>query len=130
MHAVSGCDTISSFSGIGKKTAWKVWRSLPQLKPVFKRLSEAPHEITDEDMDQLERYVVLLYSRTSSLTKVNMVNEARKHLFAYGNRQIENIPPTRSALVQHVKRATYQAGLIWGQALIPNPAIPSPSDWG
>ncbi len=42
---------------------------------------------------------------------------------------IEKIPPTKAALQQHVKRATYQAGHIWGQALIPNPTLPSPSDW-
>ena len=78
-------------------------------------------------MDELERFVVLLYSKTSPHSKVD---EARKQLFAQGNRQLENVPPTRAALVQHVKHAMYQAGHIWGQALIPNPELPSPSDWG
>ena len=63
-------------------------------------------------MDTLERFVVLLYKRTSPLQKVN---EARKILFACGNRQIENIPPTRAALFQHAKRALFQAGHIWGK---------------
>lgn len=54
-HAFCECDTISSFNGIGKKIALKVWRSLPQLKQVFKQLSQAPPEITDEDMDEQER---------------------------------------------------------------------------
>ena len=27
MHAVSGCDTVSSFCDIGKKTVWDIWRS-------------------------------------------------------------------------------------------------------
>lgn len=30
---------------------------------------------------------------------------------------------------KHVKRTAYQAGHIWGQALMPNPPIPSPQDW-
>ena len=35
LHAVSGCDTVSSFHGIGKKTAWNAWCSMPHLKPLF-----------------------------------------------------------------------------------------------
>ena len=58
------------------------------------------------------------------------VNEAWKRLFAFGNRQLENIPPTSSALLQHVKRAVFQAGQAWGQYLVANAIVPSPSDWG
>ena len=123
MHAFSGCDTVSSFSGIGKKTAWDVWRSLPNLTALFGRLSQTPQEVTDNDMEEI---VVLLYSRTSQIVTVNA---ARKQLFAYGNRKLENIPPLRAALEQHVKRASFQAGHIWGQALIASPSLPSPSEW-
>jgi len=31
---------------------------------------------------------------------------------------LENIPPTQGALIQHVHRTAFQAGYIWGQALI------------
>ncbi len=127
LHAISGCDNVSSFYGIGKKTAWKVWRSLVCLEPLFLRLTQAPSSLSEEDIDELERFVVLLYSKTSSLSKVN---EARKSLFSQGNRQLDKCPPTRAALVQHVRRAVYQAGHIWGQALVCNPELPSPSDWG
>ena len=78
-------------------------------------------------MKELERCVVLLCSRTSQLTEVN---EARKHLFSYCNRKLENIPPSSAALLQHVKRAAFQAGHIWGQALKVNPTLPCPSEWG
>ena len=40
------------------------------------------------------------------------------------------IPPTRAALEQHVKRATYQGGHIWGQSLLATPALPLPTSWG
>ncbi|XP_063958716.1 uncharacterized protein LOC135154779 [Lytechinus pictus] len=127
LHAVTGCDTVSALSGIGKKTVWDVWNSMPNLGEVFNRLSNAPFEVTNDDMDTIERFFVVLYSRTSSLKKVN---EARKQLFAQGNRQLENIPPTKEALRQHVKRAVYQAGHIWGQSQKANPELPSPADWG
>ena len=69
--------------------------------------------------------MVLLYSRTSPIVAVNSV---RKQLF--GKRKLENIPPLKAALLQHVKRASFQASHVWGQALIANPTLPSPSEWG
>ncbi len=83
--------------------------------------------ITDTEMNILERFVVLLYMSTSPLQSVN---EARKIFFASGNRQIENIPPTRAALFQHAKRALLQAGHIWGKTLVVSYKVPSPTDWG
>ena len=124
MHAVSGCDSVSAFHGIGKKTAWAVWRSMPHINHVLSHLEKGSSIISTEDMEEIERYVVLLYQRTSPLCQVN---EARKQMFATGNRKIENIPRTKDALEQHVKRAAYQAGHIWGQSLIGLPQTPSPS---
>ena len=127
MHAISDCDTASSFSSIGKKTAWDVWRAMAHITPLFCKLSEPIPEVSAEDFAELERYVVLLYNRSSTISHVN---EARKHLFAFCNRQICHIPPTKAALFQHVKRAVYQAGHVWGQALTASPVLPSPSEWG
>lgn len=110
-----------------KNNVWSIWNSMPNLGEVFNHLSHAPAEVTDDDMDNIERFFVVLHSRTSPLKKVN---EARKQLFAQGNRQSENTPPTKEALRQHVKRAVFQAGHIWGQSQIANPELPSPADWG
>ena len=30
-HAITGCDTTSQFTGIGKKSAWKVYQQFPHL---------------------------------------------------------------------------------------------------
>ena len=43
--------------------------------------------------------------------------------------EIGNIPPTQTALVQHIKRAVYQTGHILGQSLIATPVLPLSSDW-
>lgn len=58
------------------------------------------------------------------------VDEARKQLFTRKSRRFDSIPPTRDALLQHVKRTAYQAGHIWGQAHIASPLVPSPRHWG
>ena len=72
-------------------------------------------------MNEVERFVVLLYNRTSD---PSCVNEARKRMFAFNNREIHHIPPTRAALKQHVKRSAYQAGLAWGEAFLADPLVP------
>jgi len=53
--AISGCDTVSAFYGIGKKTAWAVWRSMPQVTPPFLRLSRAPTQISPDEMEQIKK---------------------------------------------------------------------------
>ena len=63
---------------------------MSQLTPTFIRLSRAPTHISLDEMEQIERYVVLLYQRTSAFSHVN---EARKQLFTH-NRKMENFPPT------------------------------------
>ena len=125
-HALSGCDTVSSFSGRGKKTAWDTWLRFPEVTKAFEAIMMMPSEINDAVLSVLERFVVLLYERTSGLTRVN---DARKHVFAQKSRGIENIPTTQAALVEHIKRACYQAN-IWNQALILTPQLPCPSKWG
>lgn len=57
------------------------------------------------------------------------VNEARKIMFTKMNRNIENIPPTSDALLQHLKRKIYQCN-IWKNCLTSKPLLQDPCDWG
>ncbi|KAI0239957.1 hypothetical protein LSAT2_009333 [Lamellibrachia satsuma] len=45
-------------------------------------------------------------------------------------REIKKIPPTQDALVQHLLQLGYQAGHVWGQALLKAPHLLSPADFG
>lgn len=126
-HAFTGCDNISAFRGKGKKWAWQTWNVFPEVDKTFVKLSQYPLAVEDEDIKVLERFVVLMYDRSSSSTNVN---EARLDLFARKQRTYESIPPTQAALKEHVKRAAFQAGIIWAQATSPLPDIQSPADYG
>ena len=126
-HALTGCDTVSSFRGRGKKTAWSAWMAYPAATDIFVSLLSQPVEISEEALHKIERFVVLMYSKTCTLSSVN---DARKELFAQSGRSIDNIPPTQGALLQHIKRTCYQASYIWAQALTPSPVLPNPVDWG
>lgn len=125
-HAFTGCDTVSGFAGIGKKTAWEVWKGFPKVNTTFRTLAAGPAEINPVDMDILEQFVVLLYDKSCTSPSVN---SARMKLFAKG-RPLERIPPTHAALVQHTKRAVLQGGYCWGRTLNTTQDLPDPAQWG
>jgi hypothetical protein len=126
-HAFTGCDTVSSFCGIGKRTAWKTWQAYTDVNVAFAQLSMATSgTVTDEIMQCIERYTVLLYDRTSACSGVN---DCRRILYTRKNRAIENIPPTSDALLQHTKRAALQAH-IWIACLSSFGPVLDPLQWG
>jgi len=128
LHAFSGYDTVSSFAGRGKKTAWEIWKIYDEVSPAFYTLASNPDlKSISEQLEVLERFVLLMYNRTSTEMKVN---EAWKQLFSQKSRSIDGIPPTPAALVEHMKRAAYQAGYLWAQMFVAVPNLPSPSEWG
>ena len=126
-HAFTGCDTGSSFNGIGKKKAWNVWMKYRVVDDIFNRLSTATDSTVDDaSFETIQRFVVLLYDQSSDISRVN---ECRRILFTKRNRPIDNIPPTADALLQHLKRATLQAK-IWCRSLEKVPTNLHPVDYG
>ena len=126
-HAFTGCDTVSAFHGIGKKTAWATWKALPHMTSTFLALSSRPQEVTDDNFKNLERFVIAMYDKGCSSVHIN---DARKALFCQKGRPIERIPPTAGTLQQHIHRAAYQAGHVWYCSLSIHVELPSPLMWG
>ena len=58
------------------------------------------------------------------------VNQARQQIFARSSRTFEFLPPTKAALIEHIKRTTYHTRYVWGQSLIAEQVLPSPDSWG
>ena len=113
-HALTGCDTTSAFYGKGKKTAWLTWEAYPDLTQALLNLSQVTAVIDAETLSVLERFVILLYDRTSDCESLG---SARKHMFTKKSKTMENIPPTANAFLQHVKRTVYQAVHCWSHSL-------------
>ena len=109
-HALTGCDTVSSFAGRGKQTAWAVLAVFPELTNCLLELSSAPHYILQEVMATIESFIILLYDRTSTSTDID---QARRKLFAKRH-NVQSIPPAKAALKEHVKRAVYNKEAIYG----------------
>ena len=97
-HAVTGCDTTSAFSGIGKKTCWKVFMKYSHLLVGIGR---------DCDFEDADKFVCILYG-ISEEAAVG-IDDASRNLFVKAKRPLEMLPPTRDALELHVSRANYQA---------------------
>ena len=73
-----------------------------------------PEKVSDDDLQKLENFVVVMYDRSSA---ASCVNEARLDHFAGKQRTYDAIPPTRAALREHAKRAAYPSHMGSGDCL-------------
>ena len=84
-HGFVGCDVVSPFREKGKKSAWQTWDVFDEVTETFSNFSQFPTEVTDTDLKTLDRFVVLMYDRSSASTRVD---EARLHMFANKQRHL------------------------------------------
>ena len=100
-HAITGCDSVSQFSGHGKKKAWQVFQ---QHHNDLSDLGKGP--LTDDMVASAEKFICKIYG-VAEVT----CNKARVKLFCKGFTQ-ENLHPTSDAVKLHIMRSHYHA-LIW-----------------
>jgi hypothetical protein len=110
-----------------KRKRGRFGKHLTNLQRPFRDYQHHLFYLTVNNREVLERFVVLMYDKTSNCIDVN---SARKELLVKKGHQINNIPPTSETLLQHFKRAVYQGGHIWSQAEDPTPILPNPFEWG
>ena len=127
-YAFTGCDTVSSFYGKGKCKAWDAWFNSEKkdvFTTVFAQLGNKPNEITTNQIDVIEEYVKTLYTTPrSSLGEIRL----EKFLKSSDN-DLRKLPPSKDALIQHIKRSCYQAGFLWRES-VEDLDIPDPILWG
>ena len=81
------------YQGRQEKFLFETWTSIDETTSLFKKLSS--DEISDNEFELLEFFVVRLYSKTCNTKELN---EARQTLFSRDKKVIENIPLTKGAL--------------------------------
>lgn len=112
LHAITGCDSVSAFATKGKKKAFQIVQLFPSLRQIVGSLGERV-PASDEDLSKTEQFVCALYNDH----RCNSVNELRYKLFCKSkNLQSHQLPPTKAALKNHLRRANYQA-FLWKHAL-------------
>ena len=122
LHVYSGCDSTSAFYGKGKKKAYDIMKSDPKFIGCFAGLGEsfAP---SPELVEMLEEFTCKLYGDTS-----NDINATRYKSFC-ATLSEKSLPPCKDALLQHIKRCSYQAA-IHHRSLNQFIAAPSPKGYG
>ena len=73
-HALTGCDTTSTFYGKSKKSAWRAWELYPGVTSTFEFLAKNPfHQLTvDSDhFKRIERFTVTLFDKLSPSDSIN-----------------------------------------------------------
>ena len=124
-HALTGCDTVSSFSGIGKASVLKTLKKFNgQLK--LGNLTTSTAEVTESCL----QFVCLLYGEESAIS----LNTVRANCFKTkiaGKRhlppKLSSLPPTMAPF--HCQRASYQVAL-WDAAGGPTPPHLDPLNYG
>ena len=89
-HALTGCDTTSSFLGHGKWSAWETWVSFPEVSESFEQLCKAPERPSTACLSSIERFVILLYDGTSTCTSILRAAYQGGHIWG----QVLNLSPT------------------------------------
>ena len=80
-------------------------------------------------MNILEQFVIEIYSVSKSFKSTSLGETRRQKSITSTDSNLRNLPPSRDALLQHTKRACYQAGYLWSET-ISNVELPDPTNWG
>ena len=94
-YAFSGCDTVSSFFSKGKSKGWDIWmEDRSNLDEVFIRLGNEPGELTNTDMNIIEKFVTKMYFKQNKSLAL-----LRIELFKYmKDSDLRKLPPRRESL--------------------------------
>ena len=129
-HALSGCDSTSFIYKKSKTVLFNRWMHSPKYKDLteaFQKLSWLPSQQT------IEECLPILYQFLESAFGGGYggnLDEFRLTTFkASSSNNLRELLPSRRGLELHVRRASYQAGWVWGNAISQEPA-PKLSEFG
>ena len=97
-HALSGCDTTSSFFGIGKKSVYKILKA-----PDFHDLDNLGDPEKEVAISCSSRFVARLYDQKKSCASCHHhINKLRVKLATSRDASLVRLPPSEAALRQHI----------------------------
>ena len=107
-HAFTGCDVTASFFGRGKKAAWSVWMSFPEMNVPLMLISQPnpSMQMISPHIPTIHCFVNRLYGVDDD--KLSSVDGARLFILLHRGKDFENMPPSSDALYQKILRVTYQ----------------------
>src|SRR5277367_3882255 len=119
-HAVLGCDVTSQLHGLSKV---KCWKNFEENSDLLSSLGKVP--LTPDAVTSVEKFVVKLFNLPKTCQKLETRDDARYALFG----KSQKLPPTSSALEQHILRAHFQTA-VWEMAHLADMILPNPEESG
>ena len=127
LHSMTGCDSVSSFVDIGKKTAIDhLKNNIDEFENLKSFGNSAELDLNADFLESVFNFVCTLYDKDFQSGDINTL---RFKLFSRKGQVGEKLPPTLDALLLHLRRAAYQC-FIWRNACEPILSLPSPIDNG
>ena len=101
LHVFTGCDTVSSFASKGKTKPLKIMKSQQKYVSTLEN-----HGIWKKEKDLLQNLEVQCME-TSSKTLINncATRSTAQNVVRF---HVRFLPPCKTALIEHCKRANYQ----------------------
>jgi hypothetical protein len=125
-HVITGCDTTSSFYGLGKLKAINMLKSSSEAKSQALVFSNS-HASKEQLLNNGEKFVLGLYwiDRYSSLNDARYFKftQMTKKAALRSNFDLARLPPTTEACQQHILRVYLQVKRWKGNELLP-------TEWG
>ena len=126
-HALSGCNTTSSFFGNGKKLVYTI------LKDAASDIHDLDN-LGDPDKDVAiscsSRFVARLYDQKKYFASSHHnINKLQVKLATSRDASLVRLPPSEAVLRQHLLRASFQTK-DWHTFCLAKPPLPSPMEYG
>ena len=122
VHALTGCDTTSSFAKVGKRTVYNKLvdysKQNPSALATFGQTNDA-----DRDVETATQFILHVYGNKE--VDYTSLDQLRYLMATTTDVPAAHLPPTQDAFKQHTLRARYQTS-IWCQAHVPCPTIGHP----
>lgn len=128
VHSLTGCDTVSYFYGVGKKTVMQLVLKKPSTEFAHLEALSRDDEITAVDASR--HFIASAYDHKDKFKGTHTsLNKLCVRLAATRSVPIAKLPPCEDSSLQHVKRATWQTK-IQTSAHLSKPEVPSPVGHG
>lgn len=127
-HALTGCDTTSSFFGLGKKSMYKLLqKSADNFQSLQIGFSTGDQESAIHDG---RKFVALLYDPKRKFSDLHEdLNKLRVKFATTKDMNLVRLPPCEASFLQHILRAMLQTQ-VWMHSHIAKPATRQPKNSG
>jgi hypothetical protein len=126
----SWCFALDFSRTVGRLKRRKLFRL---IGPLTRRVWETRRSLTNVSFcfcPVFSRLCIVLITAGSARSMV--ARTSRSLLSSTNGFPMDGLPPTQAALVEHTKRAAYQAGQFWAQMFVhvAVPKLPFSGEWG